>query len=319
MLYRKKWGVFLDGSLSDHFMLKNCMIMAEKFEPTDIYIFKHFEKPDIPKLIYEQIPDLHEPEKKYMQSQLKHDLRNYDFGKSRVHVKILEGTRLSSILNFASKTQLDLLLATVKKNMPLQGEIASKIARKGPCSMMILPDRPISSFGHIFSPVDFSSYTELCVKASKSLYKSMEGHTITFHHSYYNADKYLNSVYETPLEVHDTISKKTIIDQKLHDYYYFKLHHLVAGDTPDELRHEKLSLRALGPQETFGHSIISEIEVANPDIIVLGARGQSKSVAVLLGGTTESVLSLYHDVPILIMRQPGDNKGIIRSLLRKTQ
>ncbi|HBH23642.1 MAG TPA: hypothetical protein DDY13_09495 [Cytophagales bacterium] len=319
MLDQKKWGVFLDGSLSDHFMLQNCMVMAEKFQPTDIYIFKHFEKPNIPKLIYEHIPDLHEPEKNYLKSQLMRELINYDFGKPRVHVKILEGSQLSSILNFANKTQLDLLLATVKKNMPLQGEIASKIARKGPCSMMILPDRQIDSFGHIFSPVDFSSYTDLCVKASKSLYQNMDGRTITFHHSYYNADKYLNSVYETPLEVHDAVNKKSLIDQKLYDYYYFKLHHLVAGDTPDELRHEKLSLRALGPQETLGHSIISEIEVANPDIIVLGARGQSKSVAVLLGGTTESVLSLYHDVPILIMRQPGDNKGIIRSLLRKTQ
>ena len=59
----------------------------------------------------------------------------------------------------------------------------------------------------------------------------------------------------------------------------------------------------------FAHSI-------KTDLLIVGSRGRSRSAAVLLGSVAEKLVNSNHDIPMLVMKEKGENMGFLEALFR---
>lgn len=55
---------------------------------------------------------------------------------------------------------------------------------------------------------------------------------------------------------------------------------------------------------------------AKMDLILIGSRGRTKSSAILIGSIVEKVLSMDSDIPMLVVKQKGENMGFFEALMK---
>jgi nucleotide-binding universal stress UspA family protein len=62
------------------------------------------------------------------------------------------------------------------------------------------------------------------------------------------------------------------------------------------------------------YHILEEAEKNLCDLIIMGSKGQSNVAAMFLGSTTEKLLKHDKQVPVLILKNKGENRSLMESL-----
>ncbi|MDP4709869.1 MAG: universal stress protein, partial [Saprospiraceae bacterium] len=113
---------------------------------------------DIPEFLRKEYPDLLPPVNEFARVQVKKLVDEYFDGYpgSQKIYEIVEGLPLTEVLRLVRRKQIDLVLAGQSIEQQVNVMLPVKIARKAPCSVLIVPEAVGSQIKNILVPVDFS-------------------------------------------------------------------------------------------------------------------------------------------------------------------
>ncbi|TRX58232.1 universal stress protein [Fulvivirga sp. M361] len=312
MDFFKTWVVGVDMSLTDTFILKNIEQLAKQFKPDIIHFVYITNQPDIPQEVLDDIPDLHLPELNHYQSRIEEWLSANFKADIQKKVCVKEGNVVTELLRYASDVNADLfLLGKKQKEMP--SSVVKKMARKAPCSLLIVPEEVINSIHATLVPVDFSSYSQLALDMSQAIaekYRECKLHTL---HVYQDATKYLGQVFETKHEIDGILEKRAAINNKLDQYARHQLDEYLenANLSVEVVPH----IASIDHSKEVSHAINDWVENNKVDMVIIGAKGKSAGLATLIGSVFEHVyFKAYHHF-LLVLKKKGENNGLLKVLL----
>lgn len=302
MMYQyKNLLIPLNFTVIDDFVIKYASRVSEISKSEKAY-FLHVKRPsEVPKEILEEYPQLLKPElehrMKKMQVSVEKDFRGHPDTKTIFELK--EGDPLEVLLEQIVKNDIDLVVVGRKADARETRHLPIKLARKAPCSTLVIPEESKNSIANVLVPIDFSDFSKNALELAVNLAFANSISAIHCLHifqlpiGYYKTGK--NQ--EEFTEIMKKNAKK--------DYTRFISNINLKGVEvkPIFMLHEKPA-----------QAIQSMIEKNQIDMVVLGTRGRNAGAGLLLGSVTENII-LSSQIPIFAVKKKGTGLSFLEVLL----
>jgi nucleotide-binding universal stress UspA family protein len=230
-------------------------------------------------------------------------LKHFNFP-STIEIEIFaeEGEdQMEIFMRWALIKDVDLIIMGRKETLKGNGSLAKGIAKKAPCSILMLQEkRPAGLPKKIMVPTDFSDHTEMIYEFSERICKDLHAELVPVHiyqvpHGYSKTGKTFEEFSEIMKENANKDFKKF-----LHKNNHLDLDcHFVLNESEDE-----------------GKLLLEEANKIGADMILLGSRGRTKSAAILLGSVAEKLVMVNNVLPMLIFKKKGETVGFFEALFR---
>ncbi|MEM7107689.1 MAG: universal stress protein [Bacteroidota bacterium] len=308
-----KWVVGLDLTATDEYIIQNLAQIAKKFGPTEIHLMHVTSKPNFPKDVLDDIPDLHLPDLVDTEVRINGLVKKYPLSDTNVTVHVLEGNPVTEILRLSDRLSADLIVLG-HKSKKRQGVIHKKLLRKAPCSVLFIPEIIKEEIRSIVVPTDFSDHSSMAIDLGLTAAKAYHTKEVHLLHVYQDATKYLSQVFETVHEVNEILEKRKEIDKKLTSYAQHKLTEYI-----DSFNQDSTSLvphtASIERGQDVGHAVEGWVNEYAPDLIILGSKGENFAAATLLGSVSEHMNENDTEHLMLVIKQKGENKSLLKILL----
>jgi nucleotide-binding universal stress UspA family protein len=213
----------------------------------------------------------------------------------QLSVDDVTGVPLVELLRLARDRDKDLVIMGRDHD---GGTLSEKVARKAPCSVLIVPPGASGSFTRVLVPTDFSSHAADAVDVAVAFAEAAGLERIDLLHVYKLPTSF-RKLGKTEDEAHEALR------EALHDHaraFLSKVNlrgldaelHLVVGDSPVE-------------------TIQSEARRIGADLIVAGTRGRTDVSAVLLGSVAEQLVRTA-PVPVVAVKRKGATLPLLDAL-----
>ncbi|MEM8568173.1 MAG: universal stress protein [Bacteroidota bacterium] len=308
------WVVGLDLTTTDEYIIQNLTQIAKKFKPTEIHLVYVASKPNFPKDVLDDIPDLHIPDMVDYKAKISNLVVEHDLSDAKVTIHILEGNPVTEILRLSDKSSADLVILG-HKSKKQQGVIHKKLLRKAPCSVLFIPEIIKEEIRSIAVPTDFSDHSSMAVDLGITVAKSYDANEVHLLHVYQDATKYLSQVFETVHEINEILEKQKEIDKKLTSYAKHKLSEYIKtfdNGSTSLVPHTASIERG----QDVGNAVEDWVNQYAPDLVVLGSKGENFAAATLLGSVSEHMNENDTEHLMLVIKQKGENKSLLKVLLR---
>jgi len=294
--------VVLNLDDQDRTTIKYAAMVSRMAQSEKVYFLYVAGDLDIPEFLRKEYPDLLPPVNEFARIQVKELVAKYFDGHpgSQKIYEIVEGLPLTEVLRLTRRKQIDLVLAGQSIDQQVNVMLPVKIARKTPCSVLIVPEAVSSQIKNILVPVDFSEISADAVNVATALASALEVPGISLLHVYQvPADYYkTGKTYETFGEIMKKHAQKR--------YQEFIDNCALGGVTA-------ASLFRLGHDPS---KIINKVVYDQGiDLVVIGARGRTNDAAALLGSVTERVIRSSR-IPLMVVKKKGSGLGLLDALLK---
>lgn len=307
-----KWLVYFDydnEGLSD---LQNVAQVASFFVPEEIHITFFPQQVDLPLSVLADMPNIKQANTQQQEEQILGWIQQAFHPEMTVKLHALNGKPLPTLLNYAIQNKVDLFVlqsASLKKGSSLP----KKLVRKIPASILSLPKEPMQELSHVLFPVDFSEHNDLIKKMIVRMHTDFGFRKVEALHVYKDASRYLERVFETADEIKEILSKRSKINEQLERNANHQMSaYFVGVKTPEILWKTKAMERG----GDVAYKILENAPGAKPVFLVFGSKGESSSIASLLGGVAEQLI-LNSPHLNLMVKLPDENRGFLRSLLAR--
>lgn len=264
--------------------------------------FIHVKRPsEIPQQILDEYPQLlvpsEEERKQKMQSQV--DVGFQSQGTNTIF-EVEEGTPLEILLNQVVKKDIDLVVIGRKTDAKDTRRLPINLARKAPCSVLVVPENSKQTISNILVPIDFSEFAVNALEQAVDLASANNISTI----------QCLN-VFQLPTGYSKTGKsqeefKEIMRKNALKDYERFV---------------KKIDLKGVEVNPIFlnddkpAQAIQSVVEKNQIDLLVLGTRGRNAGAGLLLGSVTEDII-LNTRIPLMAVKKKGTGLSLLEVLLK---
>jgi nucleotide-binding universal stress UspA family protein len=293
----------LDLTEMDDILIKKTIVYL-KFLGIDKCYFVHVAKNlAIPDEVLKNHPELLAPGDESIEALIKDKLKAYDFPDSMdIEVFAEEGAHpLETLLRWAKIKDVDLIIMGRKEELEGSGSLAKGVAKKAPCSILLLQERRAPGLPKkIMIPSDFSDHTDLIYDFGERISEELGAELIPVHlyevpHGYSKTGKTFEEFSEIMKE------------NARHDFNRFIQKH----------NHKELECKfVLNNGEGQGKALLEEAEKLGADMILLGSRGKTKSAAILLGSVAEKLVLVNNILPMLIFKKKGETMGFFEALFK---
>lgn len=216
-------------------------------------------------------------------------------------VEVHRGTGVAEILRAARDRALDLIV--VGRRLPSEqlgiGLACARLARKSPCSVLVVPAFAHPHFDRVHVPVDFSDHSKRALETAIAIARaSGESQSqLVVHSNFHVGYGYAKLGMTLQQAIEDRQQK---VQQQLRDFIA-------------EFELSDFDVEAVATSSTELERTIQEVAVARKmDLIVVGSRGTT--AALLLGATAERIL-MHSLLPVLIVKRKGETAHILDALL----
>lgn len=255
---------------------------------------------DVPDWVRENHPELAEPVDETAVKEMCGLVEKHFDGwpNTKHHYEVKEGSQLIEILRLVQQKELDLVITGSSTDLPIS-RLPEKLARKAPCSVLIVPQEHPAQIKKILIPVDFSENSADAADAA-----------LAFAEAYKIPKVHFCNVYNVPSGFHRTGKSYEEFGEIMKKNAKERLDEFVGG----------LDLRGITPEyelvldKSPTRAIRELVEKQKYDLLVVGARGRSATAAVLLGSLTEQLITTT-SVPLLAVKKKGSGMGVLRALL----
>ncbi len=265
--------------------------------------FLHVKRPSgIPQGILDEYPELVIPSieerKQQMQAQIKATFKGHQ--ETKIFFDVKEGRPLEVLLAQIAKRDIDLVVIGRKKDAVNTRRLPVNLARKAPCSVLVVPEKSDATLTKILTPIDFS---EFCISAlERSINLAVANDIATIH---------VLHVFQLPLGYYKTGKSQEEFTEIMtrnasRDFERFIKNIDLKGVSinPIFVRHEQPA--------TVIQNVVEENGI---DIVVLGTRGRKAGAGLLLGSVTEDVI-LKTTCSILAVKKKGTGLSFLEVLLK---
>ena len=213
---------------------------------------------------------------------------------------VKEGHQLKTLLGQIKEHDIDLVVVGREPHTPKSRKLPVKLARKAPCSILIVPEYSKAEITSIVVPIDFSHHAKDAVEMAIEFAVATKLISITLLHLFKLPSGYSkNGKCE---EEFCEIMKKNALDsyEDFIEDIDFRGIEAVFHVTHDE---------------HLEHGILEEIRLQGSDLIIVGAQGRDAGAGVLLGSITEDMIALS-PVPILAVKDKGKGMSLFEAILK---
>ena len=228
----------------------------------------------------------------------------------QLHVK--EGNAVTEILKLSNKLGVDLVVLGHKSKT--HGTVHKKVLRKAPCSVMFVPESFNGSINSVVIPTDFSDYSTISANLGITMSDVYGGAEIHFLHVYQDASKYLSQVFETVHEIEGILAKQKVVDEKLQLYAQHKLQEYIKGFEKYHAR-IKPHIQSIDRGQDVGTAVEKWVNEHEPDLVILGSKGENSAAATLLGSVSEHLNEKDTRHLMIVVKRKGENKSLLKVLL----
>lgn len=215
---------------------------------------------------------------------------------THIHCDVLQGAPLTEILHLTREHEIDLVVVGRDRD---DGALAEKLARKAPCSVMVVPPRVRPGLRRVLVAVDFSEDAAHAADVAVAFAEAAHLDEVHFLHLYHVPTSYykLGQTYEA-------------FDAVIQDR--------VQAQFADFLL--RVDLRGLRPvqhvvdRDHVYRGIVEHTVLLNADLLVVGTRGRSGGAALLMGSVAERIVR-WAQVPVVAVKQKGATLTLLDALL----
>ncbi|MEM9896086.1 MAG: universal stress protein [Bacteroidota bacterium] len=291
--------VGLDRSLMDDFILEYLSSHYEKYGIQQLHFIYSIKKPDIlSDFLIEKIDAKDTIDE--LTKEIADKVSNYDFQSAKTTVEVHEGSPVDVLLTRAVREDCDLIVMGRKRSLKGSGIVSSHVARKSPTNILFITQNTAQSLSNILCPVDFSRHSKIAIDYG--------AHLSSFAHT----NQSLINTYEVPLGYYKTGKSfeefaAIMLRNAEGDFSNFKKEHKVGDELPCSF---VLKNNATQQEIILEHAIKNRI-----DLLIIGSRGRTDASAMLLGSFAEKMLFETSEIPMLIVKQKGENMDLLQTLL----
>jgi nucleotide-binding universal stress UspA family protein len=293
----------LDLTEMDDILIRKTAVFV-KFLGIEKCYFVHVAKNlEIPKNILEKYPDLVAPTDESIEAMVQNKLREFNFPEDiETEIFVEEGGHaLETFLRWAKIKDVDLIIMGRKDSMPGHGVLADGVAKKSPCSVLLVQEkRPIKFPKKILIATDFSSHNHQIYEFAERISDEVKAELVPVH------------LYEVPHGYSKTGKSYTEFSEIMKENAKADFKKFVARHNHPELECEML----LNDGKNPGNLILEFATQIDADLILLGSRGRTSSAAILLGSTAEKLIHANKMLPMLIFKKKGETMGFFDALFK---
>lgn len=286
-------GVFLDGSPADEAALETASRFAQIASAEKLFIGRVTRSIEQDGGGATSADDLQAQLHRHLAPELR----------SRAVVERYSGSGISDILRHARDDQLDLIV--VGRRLPSDqlsiGSAFSKLARKAPCSVLAVPAGVRPHFGRVLVAVDFSPHSELALRMGVDI--ALASGSATPQVIAQNAFEIGYGFGKTGVSLATAAQQRTAIAQQQ------------LADFVRDLAESRVAIETLATcAEDMAQAIKDVAASRKMDLIVIGSRGMSPALSVILGSSAERVLMMAPH-PVMVVKKKGETLPLLESLL----
>lgn len=294
--------VALDLTEMDDYLIQYAA-MLNSVLPLERIFFVHAAKDlELPKELLEEYPDLVQPLDESIEADILRKVKqHFNTTDTEISCIIQEGSPIETILKLCKVKGVDLILMGRKKSLRGSGIVSSRIARKCPCSLMLITEDFPLAIQKILLPLDFSPHSGLAMKLGWDIHQKTKAELLAVH------------MYSVPSGYHTTgKSYQEFADiMKGHAekaYQKFLTKYDISTEVPCEF-----VLTRDGKYSDLTYNFAEEQQV---DLIIIGSKGRTPAASVLMGSVSEKLVYLDTHIPVLIVKAKGENMGLLDALLK---
>jgi len=303
-MYRyKRLLVSLNMDEGDKSLTRYAGMIAHMSKAAKVYFLHVAENLDIPDKIRKEYPDMLRPLDEFSVNGMDEAVKKFFNGSNQTEISydVVEGAILPEILDMAVKKEIDLIIVGKKKRGITPGGFDKKLARKAPCSVLIVPEGVQPKIRKILTPVDFSENSADALDVAAAFVRGSGLPEI-----------FSLNVYQVPIGYYKT--------GKSYDEFAKIMEKNARENMNEFIQNIELGDVAVQPililDKKASRGIESVVKKEDIDLLVMGARGRSAAAAVLLGSVTEQLIMLCN-VPLIAVKKKGANMNVIKALLAK--
>ncbi|MEX2260590.1 MAG: universal stress protein [Bryobacteraceae bacterium] len=207
---------------------------------------------------------------------------------------VIAGQRTDRLLEFAAENSADVMVIGHHRARTGRRSLARRLAMNAPCSLWMAPEGSAAKLTRVLVGVDFSHHSAYALSTGAALARSAD--------------------------LEECLGVQVYFDQVAAMYGH--------NDDGQRQRSAETFARFIEPLNLHGRRLIRLLEaspsvatgvlrvaaVHDADLVVMGTRGLTASLSVLLGSETEQVIR-ESTLPVLIIKQPGERIGLLKALL----
>ncbi|MEM9832075.1 MAG: universal stress protein [Bacteroidota bacterium] len=294
--------VALDLTEMDDYLIQYAALL-NGILPLERIFFVHAAKDlELPKDLLEEYPDLVQPLDESIEADILRKVKQYfNTTYTEINCIIQEGSPIETILKLCKVKNIDLVLMGRKKSLRGSGIVSSRIARKCPCSLMLITEDFPLAIQKVLLPLDFSPHSGLAAKLGWDVHQKTQAELLAVH------------MYSVPTGYHTTgksYQEFANIMKGHAEKAYQKF--LAKHEIPDEVPCEFVLTRD-GKYSDLTYNLAEEKQV---DLIIIGSKGRTSAASVLMGSVSEKLVYLDSHIPVLIVKSKGENMSFLDALLK---
>ena len=222
-----------------------------------------------------------------------------------VRIKVLQGEPPGkAIVTYASKKDIDLIIAGRKKTDTSSGVLMSRLARKADCSFLMIAEGRQFELKKILVPIDFSEHSQLAIQKAVDFSTLVEN----------KVDIYAQNVYTVPSGYHYTGKTLEEFAQIMKENAMKSFESFIR--TVDTKGKQIKAVYSLNDNDDFVSDIRDHAKKHKIDLIIIGARGQTVASMLFIGSQAERIVMMKTNASMLVIRRKGDKAGF-RELLKE--
>ncbi len=294
--------VALDLTKMDDHLIRYTAMISKILQLERIFFVHVTRSLHYPKDLLKEYPGLLEPLDDSIENEINAKVEHY-FVESEIETRCLvrEGHPIEKILKLSKAKDANLIIMGRKNSLEGSGIVASKIARKCPCSLLLVTTNSSSSTDKLLVPVDFSHHSALAVNMALGIGKTSKGHLEAIH------------VYGVPVGYHKTGKSydEFAAIMKTHSEKCYKTFIQEHG-LPSDISCEYL----LTDNGKYPELIYDYAENNDIDLIIIGSKGRTGISAILMGSVAEKLVYIDSHIPVLIVKEKDENMGLFDALMK---
>lgn len=295
--------VALDLTEMDELLVKYSSHLAKFLESEKVYFIHVARDLELPEDLKKNYPDLMAPNDESMADSINKLIEkswdsNYDCEKV---VEIKEGDPSEQILKWVSIKNVDMMVMGRKRKLKGGGIVPQKIAKVAQTSLMMVPEGFGFKLDKIVVSVDFSKHSKLAVEEALSITKDK------------NIKLSLVNVFRVPVGYNKTGKSYDEFASIMKGHAKVDFNEFIErNDFPEEIDCHYV----LDDDDSPADKIFGFASEQNADMIVMGSKGRTGLASILLGSVAEKVITYDSEIPLMIVKEKGENMGFLKALLK---
>lgn len=302
--------VCLDSTATDEDLLRYTRFIinaADKVEK--VYIVNVLQNFQLNSEVRKEFPELEKNALSQRKLELKNQIEKYITDKLHLKYELIVkiGRGLKTILKLVDNFNISLVVVGRKTDGTGAGVLTQRLGRRCPCNLMIVPQgsqvriKPKKKDHVILVATDFSKYSQLAMEAAVQIAYNFKNTRIVCQHVYS-----VPTGYHYSGKSHDEFGD--VMEKNSKKRFKSWINKIDTLGIPIE------EVYTLDDNENHVQDIHNLAQKIQPSGIIFGSRGISGSTSFFLGSTAEKLIKIDVDFPLLVIRKPGDTKGLLQVL-----